>query len=149
MTSIPEGYSVPASLGTFQGQPNNCFGCGPGNDNGLRLEIAYRADGVRAVLSFDRRLESYPGIIHGGILATVCDELMGHVVHRETGSLVATSSMNIRYIAPVRTGHRYHGSATRRQGTPAQRTFRVTSEITNDEGEAMVIARAVFTSAPF
>ena len=38
------------------------------------------AAGIVADLCLDKRYESYPGVLHGGIVALVCDEAMGNLV---------------------------------------------------------------------
>ena len=64
-----------------------CFGCSPHNAAGLRLRFFETADGdgLETPLAFGRGHESYPGVVHGGIVATVCDEIMGNLLVLRTG----------------------------------------------------------------
>jgi len=60
---------------------NRCFGCGPANLNGLRLEFLLASDG--AVVSLPvvpEAFEGHPGFLHGGIIATLLDEAMSKAV---------------------------------------------------------------------
>mmetsp|Transcript_45054 Transcript_45054/g.114054 ORF Transcript_45054/g.114054 Transcript_45054/m.114054 type:complete len:283 (-) Transcript_45054:336-1184(-) len=54
--------------------PNSeCYGCGTKSAEGLHLK-SYRADnGLQAVITFDKRHQAFPGIVNGGVIATVMD----------------------------------------------------------------------------
>lgn len=87
-----------------------CFGCGEDNPVGLHLVFEERADGSvasRVELSADHSGE--PGIVHGGIQATVLDEVMGRAVQRRlrdlgrTGTAV-TANFELKYRRACPTG---------------------------------------------
>lgn len=81
---------------------NNCFGCGPENDCGLRLEFHLNEEHKRFVCDFQlpRRFEGPPSHAHGGIIATILDEAMGKV--SKLRSIIAvTGTMQVNYIRPV------------------------------------------------
>ena len=63
-------------------QPNSemCFGCGRANPVGLYMK--FRDDGVDRVCSeytVAQRYQGYPGLVHGGVLATMLDEAVARV----------------------------------------------------------------------
>jgi uncharacterized protein (TIGR00369 family) len=63
-------------------QPNSemCFGCGRANPVGLYMK--FRDDGVGRVLSeytVAERYQGYPGLVHGGVIATMLDEAVARV----------------------------------------------------------------------
>ena len=63
-------------------QPNSddCFACGRKNPRGLYM--TFYDDGERRVVSrytVDPLYQSYPGIVHGGVVATMLDEVVGRV----------------------------------------------------------------------
>lgn len=63
-------------------QPNSemCFGCGRNNPIGLYMK--FRDDGIDRVLSeytVADRYQGYPGLVHGGVLATMLDEAVARV----------------------------------------------------------------------
>lgn len=63
-------------------------------DNGI--------DTVQSSLVLDRRFEGYPGIIHGGILASILDEVIGRVAMVEDHHhFMMTVYLNIKYRNPV------------------------------------------------
>ena len=52
-----------------------CFACGPQNANGLHMKVTKTADGVQARIRLPDWVQSYAHIVHGGIIATVLDEM--------------------------------------------------------------------------
>jgi uncharacterized protein (TIGR00369 family) len=82
---------------------NYCFVCGKANPHGLHLE--FFSDGEEYYTEFytDNRYQGYNGVTHGGITATILDEVMAK--HLNTQGLgVVTAGMEIRYRKPVPTG---------------------------------------------
>ena len=53
-----------------------CFGCGPANPRGLGLRCFPDGNGLVAIWTGDERLAGWPGILNGGIIATLFDCLM-------------------------------------------------------------------------
>jgi uncharacterized protein (TIGR00369 family) len=89
--------------GTAAGLHHNCFACGHGED-GLGLVFARSGvDTVSAEWFCDTRYQSYPGIAHGGIIATVLDCAMTNCLLMKDIPAV-TADMHIEYREPVRTG---------------------------------------------
>lgn len=63
-------------------QPNakHCFVCGTDNSNGLQMNFYDdNHETVSSTITVDDRFQGYPGIVHGGILATMLDEAVGRV----------------------------------------------------------------------
>ncbi len=87
-------------------QPNSqmCFGCGMENPFGLKL-FFYQTDDGRVVTRFTPRDEyqGYPGVLHGGIVSTVLDEVLGRVCIAE-GRWMVTARMEVRYRRPIPLG---------------------------------------------
>ena len=86
-------------------QPNAgaCFVCG--RDNPVGLKMQFYDDGNDTVISNftpDARYQGYPEIVHGGILASILDEVVGRVAmigdhHR----FMMTVSLKVSYRHPV------------------------------------------------
>ena len=82
----------------------NCFACGSNNGAGLRLKFHKQEDGsVLGYFFSDPRFEGYPGMVHGGIIATLLDSAMTHCLLRN-GVPALTGRLSIRYSLPIRTG---------------------------------------------
>lgn len=63
-------------------QPNSdmCFVCGRKNPAGLYMQFFDNGrDEVLSEYTVAARYQSYPGIVHGGILASMLDEVVGRV----------------------------------------------------------------------
>mgnify|MGYP001158152908 FL=1 len=50
-----------------------CFGCGPANDSGLRINSFVDGDYVVAEWSALKHHEAFPGVLNGGIIGTLLD----------------------------------------------------------------------------
>lgn len=78
-----------------------CFGCSPDNENGLQME--FEDDGEYIISHWNPRacFQGYLDVLHGGIQATLLDEIASWVVmvHLKTGGM--TSRMDVRYLKRV------------------------------------------------
>jgi uncharacterized protein (TIGR00369 family) len=79
----------------------HCFGCDPRNDAGLRLTFTVEGDSVVSVWEPRAELEGYPGVIHGGIQATLADEIGGWYLHAIKGTAGMTRDLQISYHRPA------------------------------------------------
>ncbi len=50
-----------------------CFGCGPANPKGLRIESFVEGDETIATWRAERHHEAYPGMLNGGIIGALLD----------------------------------------------------------------------------
>ena len=81
-----------------------CFGCGPANEAGLRLEFLLADDGsVVSLPVVPGTFDGHPGYLHGGIIATLLDEAMSKAV-RAQGKTSMTRKIEIDYLRPVPSG---------------------------------------------
>jgi uncharacterized protein (TIGR00369 family) len=97
---------------------NRCFGCGPANAGGLRLDFLLAEDGsVVCLPAVPETFEGPAGLLHGGIIATLLDEAMSKSV-RVRGFTAMTRHMQVDYLRPVpsRTPLRIEGRLTRSEG---------------------------------
>ena len=81
---------------------NMCFACGPHNPVGLKL--TFHEEGDEYVTSFTaaREYQGYEGMLHGGIIATLLDEIMARHVWAKHGA-AATAKLTVQYRRPVPT----------------------------------------------
>ena len=80
-----------------------CFGCGRQNPIGLKLTFYEDGDQVWAPWTPKREHQGYEGIVHGGLITTVLDEVMGWAIYVRKLWAV-TGSINVRFRKPVRVG---------------------------------------------
>lgn len=80
-----------------------CFGCDPRSEQGLRME--FYEDGDRIISRWKPRPEfqGWVDTLHGGIQATLADEISSWVVFRKFQTSGVTSRMEVRYLKPIRT----------------------------------------------
>ena len=76
---------LPGRAGVAHRQPNSdfCFVCGRRNGRGLRM--SFYDDGQQCVWSdytVTEEYQGYPGIVHGGIIAAMLDEVADIVCSR-------------------------------------------------------------------
>jgi uncharacterized protein (TIGR00369 family) len=82
----------------------DCFVCGDNNECGLKARFFVADDG--SVITEYTALEKhigYAGILHGGILASLLDEVMIKAVLKDD-ILAVTASMDIKFKKPIYTG---------------------------------------------
>ncbi len=79
----------------------SCFGCSPFNEHGLHLEFYEQDEEVIAFWAPQKGFEGYNNVLHGGIQATLLDEIASWVVYVKCQTSGVTSSLNIQYKHPV------------------------------------------------
>ena len=121
----------------------NCFGCGPENDCGLKLEFHLNEDHTRFVCHFElpRRFEGPPSHAHGGIIATILDEAMGKV-SKMRSIIAVTGTMQVNYIRPVPLSTPLVTEGWE-VGVNGREHFR-TAEIRNAKGEVLATSSGTF-----
>ncbi len=87
---------------------NYCFACGVENPVGLHLNIKKGEDLVTVDFTANQSYQGYNGIVHGGIIATILDELMVWAAVNK-GLKVVTAEMNLRFKLPMQIGETIHG----------------------------------------
>ncbi len=79
----------------------NCFGCSPNNSFGLKLNFVEDGEFLVAEWTPDANFSGYKNILHGGIQATLLDEIASWVVQIKLRTSGFTGSLNMRYRKPV------------------------------------------------
>jgi acyl-coenzyme A thioesterase PaaI-like protein len=81
-----------------------CVVCSPQNPNGLKLKFKVQPDGsVAAVFNCLPVLQSYPNVLHGGIISAILDSAMVNALFA-IGIVAVTATLEVRYRAPTVTG---------------------------------------------
>lgn len=83
-----------------------CFVCGQDNPHGLRLDIVETEDGVASEFDPPAWSQGYHGIVHGGIVATLLDEMAVWAAYKK-GCKAATAEINVRFKKSMRVGEKY------------------------------------------
>jgi uncharacterized protein (TIGR00369 family) len=64
------------------------------------MEVSYLEDKAVSRFSLKREFQGWSNIVHGGVVATILDEIMAHAVMHYVGKGV-TTSLQITYRAPL------------------------------------------------
>jgi uncharacterized protein (TIGR00369 family) len=124
-------------------QKNGCFVCGQKNDAGLKLRFRY--DKVRDCyicrFRLDERYMGPPNYVHGGIVATVLDEVMGKV-NKSRGVVALTRVLKIDYLKPVPLNQFLHAEGHPVSAEGRKHTNR--GEILNAKGEVLARGEGLF-----
>lgn len=124
---------------------NRCFACGPLNLHGLHLDIKH--DGAVTYVDFTpgEDWQGVEGIVHGGLVATVLDEVMAWELYG-FDEVAVTARMEVTYRKPVPTGQPLR--ATARLVENRGRAKRLHGEIRDSSGELLASSDALFVAVP-
>lgn len=132
-------------------QPNSrqCFVCGLENPAGLHLRFYQTGAGeVSADCQIPEKYQGYPGIVHGGIVAAMLDELAGRAWMGDGPEtrFMFTARLNVRYRknVPVEQPLRLVG----RVGEDRGRTATATSAVYDQDGALLAEAEALLVDLP-
>ena len=79
------------------GRDANCFGCSPHNERGLNLEFYEQDEEMIAFWKPEKTFEGYQNVLHGGIQATLLDEIASWVVYVKCQTSGVTANLNVAY----------------------------------------------------
>jgi uncharacterized protein (TIGR00369 family) len=83
-----------------------CFVCGPSNPIGLKLDFDLMDDRtLRTAFTPQKQHQGYADVVHGGILATVLDEVMVNLPYK-LGQKAVTTRMEVTFRKPAQVGHK-------------------------------------------
>ena len=122
---------------------NYCFGCGGANAHGMQLAFEQddEAKRIRGKFRLSADYQGGTGFVHGGIIATLLDEVMAKV-SRFAQDHAMTGEMTVEYLKPVPVGQDIfvEGWEVGRNGRIRNRE----GEIRNAKGEVLARGRARF-----
>ncbi|MCL2136617.1 MAG: PaaI family thioesterase [Coriobacteriia bacterium] len=83
-----------------------CFVCGEDNRYGLHARFLNLADGrVACQFTAQNEHQGYPGRMHGGVISSVLDELIGRLLQvKDPTSFAVTLELSVKYRKPVPLG---------------------------------------------
>ena len=132
-------------LDRFEFEPHNCFACGTLNTGGLHLDLHVDGERCWTDLEIPERFQSWDEIAHGGIVATILDEVMAwSLVDADNWGL--TARLTVAFKRPVPLGRPIHvegwiTESRRRVITTAGRM------VAADSGEVLATAEALYVAA--
>ena len=117
----------------------SCFVCGDSNSIGLGLKM--ETDGTLVHVRYTPRPEhnGFRHVVHGGLLATVVDEIMVWACAVKAGQFAFCAELNVRFVSPARPGEPLHGTAELVENR-RNRIFEAKADLRNQAGEVVVSA---------
>jgi len=82
---------------------DGCFVCGERNPIGLKLKFEWQGEEYLTHFKVRPEHAGWAGVLHGGLLATVLDEVMARLL-REKGHQAITAKLEVRFRKPVQVG---------------------------------------------
>jgi uncharacterized protein (TIGR00369 family) len=131
-------------------QPNSrhCFVCGIENPVGLHLKFYETEAGeVTAEITVPEQYQGYPGVVHGGIVASMLDEITGRAaMEGDAWRFMVTAKLDLRYRSPVPIAQTLFlvGRLVNRRG----RLATAHGEIRLSDGKVCAEADALLTDIP-
>lgn len=120
-----------------------CFGCAPDNPLGLKLEFYEDGDDIVAIWKPIEWYQGWLDTLHGGILATLMDELGGWLVLRKLQTTGVTSRLDTRFLKSVSTQNKQLTIRGRIKEQKRNAVF-IESEIRDDNDEVCAKAEMVY-----
>jgi len=131
-----------------QPNSNHCFVCGRKNPFGLHLEFYETNPGeVTVEYTVPEQYQGYPGVVHGGVVAAMLDEVAGRAhMGGHPPRFMYTAKLSIKYRKNVPTCQplRIIGRA----GPSRERTAVSSGQIIGPDGDVLAEAEVVLVNVP-
>jgi uncharacterized protein (TIGR00369 family) len=139
------GREALLSYSDFRITPHHCFACGELNETGLHLKLQLASGRCKVELTLPNQFEGWEGLIHGGIVCTILDEVMAWaLVERDAWGV--TARMSVQFHRPILVGQ-----AIQAEGwivESKRRIQRTAGRIVDTEsGLALATAEATYVAA--
>lgn len=134
--------------GTLQPNSKMCFLCGLENSVGLHLRFSETAPGVvESTYTAPEHFQGYPGVLHGGIVGAIIDEVSGRAHMGSDPSaprfmFTATLEIKYRHVVPIGRLLRIVGRAGRARAKSAEAWGGIFLADSNEllaEGKALLV----------
>jgi acyl-coenzyme A thioesterase PaaI-like protein len=113
---------------------NKCYGCGTANPLGLKLKFTWDGTSARALWIPGEYHQGWPGLVHGGIIATLLDEAMGYVTWFK-GLECVTAKFEVRIRSTIAIGSKLVIVGTLSKET--KRLLTVEAAVSHESGDVV------------
>lgn len=121
----------------------DCLVCGRTNPKGLRLTLNVDTEGtVRTTLIADKTLCGFADIVHGGLLATVFDEVMVWAASWNGRRFCVCGELNVRFVQPATIGKPY--TVTAKVEAARSRLIAAVATMIDESGNLIASASAKY-----
>ncbi len=122
---------TPQSLQERYAPHNQCFGCGPANERGLRLRSLVDGDALVATFRPEAHHQAFPGVLNGGITGALLD---CHGNWAAAHALMITRALDA---PPCTVTADFH--VTLRRPTPLDAEFALWARPVSIEGDKVIV----------
>jgi len=118
-----------------------CYVCGSKNPFGLKLRFDHPEKGLlRSEVVFSKEHQGFKGVLHGGMMAMVLDEMMVNLAWTE-GIPAVTVELNVRLKKAAKIGEKVLLEGHFEKGEEG-RVLHARAEAKNEKGEVLANATA-------
>ena len=121
-----------------------CFGCGVDNPIGLHMDFFTDDQRLYSFVTVPTTMAGWDQTVHGGIVSTLLDEIMGWTVIYLLKKIGVTTSMTVEFRKPVQVEQQLTVVGTIKE-IPSERQVVVSGELLTENGT--ICARATGTFA--
>ncbi|MBV5318660.1 MAG: PaaI family thioesterase [Desulfobulbaceae bacterium] len=136
-------HKILKEISNVDGQ--TCFGCGVNNAIGLQMQFLTDGQRVYSFVSVPGTMAGWDQTVHGGIISTMLDEIMGWTVIYLLKKIGVTKSMTVDFIKPISVGEKLTVVGAI-QEIESERQVLVTGEIYADGDRLCAKARGTFAA---
>jgi len=140
--SLPDGFKP---LPVFKN--GSCFGCGSGNALGLGMKFYTDGRSVASSLVVPEHLCGWSRVVHGGIVATILDEIMGWSAIYLMKKVALTKRLTVDYLKPTPVGQTLFVEG-RASDQPDARHVVIQAAIHTPDNEISARSEGLFTLFP-
>ena len=130
----------------WQPLPNldpHCFACGQENPSGLKMKFETNGEKIRSRIIVPEHMRGWNNIVHGGVLSTICDEIMSWAAIVLLKRFILTKNMNVRFLRSVEIGTRLTAQGfVKKQSSDRHAIMKAV--ITNPDGDIVADSRGEF-----
>lgn len=133
----------PENWETIPNVDMNCFGCGSENHHGLKMTFETNGQRLRSLVTVPDHLRGWSNIVHGGVLSTICDEVMAWAAIFLLKRFILTKTMTMSFLKPVTIGSRLSNFGYVKERID-ERNAIMTGEIYNEKGQLCATSTGEF-----
>jgi uncharacterized protein (TIGR00369 family) len=116
-----------------------CFACGKDNPIGLKLAFIENEDSYSTTFTAGAQHQGYDGIMHGGLVSTLLDEVMARYIYAK-GFNAVTARLEVRFRQPTPIGELL--TATARVVSQRGNLYEVKGQVTLPDGTVTAEGKA-------
>ncbi len=124
---------------------DNCFACSSDNPAGLKMKFSTDEESVFSCLTVPDHLSGSSNMVHGGVISTILDEIMGRSALQFVKKVTLTKSICIDFLKPLYIGDKLKAEGKLRE-IKNEREAVMESFLFNSKGELCARATGIFAT---